>query len=97
MQPLVRYQKAHNVLVYIGEFSAVRWAPGRDQYIKDVIDIFEEHGWGWTYFALGGKKVWTGWDSRYEVAPGTPKRNLVYKGYDTTTWKLLKEYYKKNK
>jgi hypothetical protein len=94
--PLKQFQEKHKVPVYIGEFSAVRWAPGRDQYLKDAIDIFERNGWSWIYFAFGGQTVWTGWDPRYEAVSADSKRQLSYKGYDTSTWSLLRSYYKRN-
>ena len=28
LQPNLDWQKAHNVSIHIGEFSAIRWAPG---------------------------------------------------------------------
>ena len=51
MQPNVDWQKAHNVSIHIGEFSAVRWAPGNStcNYLNDVIELFEEWGWNWDY------------------------------------------------
>ena len=42
----------------IGEFSAVRWAPGADRYLADCTAIFEEYGWDWSYHAF---REWGGW------------------------------------
>lgn len=63
MRPLVAFQQRYNALIWVGEFSAVRWAPGSDQYLRDLVSIFDSHGWGWSYFSFGG---WKGWDPRYD-------------------------------
>jgi len=54
LQPAVDFQKAYGVHMYIGEFSAIRWAPDNSacRYLKDLIDIFEAHGWDWSYHAF---------------------------------------------
>ncbi len=57
-QPVAEFAKAYNVQVYVGEFSAVRWGKGADQYVKDVIDVMEEHNWDWSYHAF---REWQGW------------------------------------
>jgi hypothetical protein len=46
----------------VGEFSAIRWAPGADRYLSDLIGIIEAHGWDWTYHAF---REWDGWSVEY--------------------------------
>ncbi|OGV69531.1 MAG: hypothetical protein A3K19_13920 [Lentisphaerae bacterium RIFOXYB12_FULL_65_16] len=60
LQPVRDFQLAYNVHIYVGEFSAIRWAPGDSafQYLRDCIDIFEEYGWDWSYHAY---REWDGW------------------------------------
>ncbi|MDR3708809.1 MAG: cellulase family glycosylhydrolase [Capsulimonadaceae bacterium] len=58
LKPAIDYAKTYNVHIYIGEFSAVRWAKGADKYISDVIDVMEENGWDWSYHAF---REWQGW------------------------------------
>jgi len=58
LAPVRAFQKAYNVRIYVGEFSAVRWAPGAARYLDDLISIFEEYGWDWTYHAF---REWGGW------------------------------------
>ncbi|MCE5241431.1 glycoside hydrolase family 5 protein [bacterium] len=58
LQPVREFQLAYNVHIYVGEFSAIRWAPGAAQYLSDVISLFEEYGWDWTYHAY---REWDGW------------------------------------
>ncbi|HEY3328624.1 MAG TPA: cellulase family glycosylhydrolase [Capsulimonadaceae bacterium] len=57
-KPVLDYSKAYNVAIYIGEFSAVRWAKGADQYLKDVTSVMEEYNWDWSYHAF---REWQGW------------------------------------
>ena len=54
--------------MYLGEFSAIRWAPGDSayNYLQDLIDIFEEHGWDWAYHAF---REWDGWSVEHGPDP----------------------------
>jgi endoglucanase len=68
LEPAIAFQRDYHVPIYIGEFSAIRWAPGARDYIRDVIEVFEEHGWDWAYHAF---REWDGWSvehgpNRYE-------------------------------
>ena len=58
LQPIRDFQLKHKVPIFVGEFSTIAWAPGREQYLADLIDIFEEFGWDWTYHAF---REWSGW------------------------------------
>ena len=57
------FQLRHGARIYVGEFSAVAWAPGAARYIEDCISIFEEYGWDWTYHSFRG---WNGWSVEHE-------------------------------
>ena len=52
------YQQQHNVDIFVGEFSAARWAPGAPNYLKSMIRIFERWGWDWAYHAWRESEVW---------------------------------------
>jgi len=58
--PAIEFQNAYNVQIYVGEFSVIRWAPGDSgyDYLRDVIGLFEEYGWDWSYHAF---REWDGW------------------------------------
>jgi hypothetical protein len=84
LKPVVEFQRDYGARIYIGEFSAVRWAPGDSacNYLRDAIDLFEEHGWDWAYHAF---REWDGWsvehgpdpqDHRPTAAPGDRQRLL---------------------
>lgn len=48
---------------YIGEFSTIRWAPGAEQYLTDVIGLFEQRGWSWSYHAF---REYHGWSLEHD-------------------------------
>jgi len=60
MQPAIDFQQEFNVHIYVGEFSAIRWAPDNSayRYLRDLTDLFEEYGWDWSYHAF---REWAGW------------------------------------
>jgi len=84
------FQNDHNVHIYIGEFSAIRWAPGdsaRD-YLRDCIEIFEENDWDWAYHAF---REWDGWSVEHTGPKNATKRPTT----PTDRQKLLVDYFQK--
>ncbi len=75
LRALREFQINYNVPVWIGEFSAVRWAQGSEKYLKDLISIFDRYGWGWAYFNIGGMHAWN------------PNYNNIYPGNEKSSWK----------
>jgi endoglucanase len=78
------FQKRYRVHIYMGEFSAIRWAPDNSacRYLGDLIEIFEARGWDWSYHAF---REWDGWsvehggdrnDSRRAASPTDRERLL---------------------
>jgi hypothetical protein len=84
MKPAIDFQKKYNVHLYVGEFSAIRWAPNHSayRYLKDCVDIFESHGWDWSYHAF---REFNGWsvehgEDRSDTSPArepTDREQLV--------------------
>jgi hypothetical protein len=71
MEEVIHFQKRNpGTRVFVGEFGVIRWAPGGEQWITDAIDLFEKHGWDWTFHSLG---EWNGWDPTY--LPDAPVEN----------------------
>jgi len=70
MLPAIEFQRAFNVHIHLGEFSAIRWAPDGSayRYLRDCIQLFEEYEWDWTYHAY---REWQGWS----VEHGTDQRD----------------------
>lgn len=61
--PVREFQLRHGAKIFCGEFSAVVWAPGAEEYLRDCIGIFEEYGWDWSYHAF---REWSGWSVEHE-------------------------------
>jgi len=91
LKPVVEFQQKNNVHIYLGEFSAIRWAPDGSacRYLKDLIDIFESRGWDWTYHAF---REWQGWSAEH----GPDKADTKPAAQQTDREKLLREWYVKN-
>lgn len=91
LQPVVDFQKKHGIHIYIGEFSAIRWAPDNSscRYLKDLIDIFEANNWDWTYHAF---REWSGWS----VEHGSDRKDIKPAATPTDRQKLLNDWFKKN-
>jgi aryl-phospho-beta-D-glucosidase BglC (GH1 family) len=61
LEAVRKFSKQTGIPIYVGEFSAVRWAPkgSRERYVSDLISLFDAEKWAWTYHAWRG---WPGWD-----------------------------------
>lgn len=92
LQPAVDFQKRFNVHIYIGEFSAIRWAPEQSagRYLRDLIDIFEANGWDWTYHAF---REWHGWS----VEHGGDQGDTTRAAEPTDREKLLRKWFAGNR
>ena len=91
LQPAVEFQKTYGVQIYVGEFSAIRWAPDDSacRYLKDVIDILEENGWDWAYHAF---REWSGWSVEHGSDPKDNTRSQT----PTSRQLLLQSWFSKN-
>ena len=89
LQPVRDFQLAYNVHIYVGEFSAARWAPGAADYLRDCIELFEEYGWDWTYHAY---REWDGWS----VEHGSDPNDHQPAKQPTDRMKLLLGWFAKN-
>jgi hypothetical protein len=89
LQPVRDFQRRHNVHIYVGEFSAIRWAPGAADYLRDCIELFEEYGWDWTYHAF---REYDGWS----VEHGPDRADRQPSASPTDRQRLLLEWYGRN-
>jgi len=57
-----KWSATYNIPMFVAEFSCVRWAPrnSRDLWLRDSINLFNQHGFSWAYLDWRG---WPGWDS----------------------------------
>lgn len=90
MQPARDFQKQYGAILFCGEFSAIRWAPGAAQYIDDVASLLEELNCSWTYHAY---REWQGWSVEHDE--NIDNENRV--DYDTDRKKVLLKYFEKNR
>ena len=89
LQPIRDFQLKYGARIYMGEFSAIRFAPGAAQYIQDLIEIFEEYGWDWSYHAF---REWYNWSVEYDEDPHSKEPAKQ----DTERKKILLKYFSKN-
>jgi len=91
LKPVVEFQQTYNVHIYIGEFSAIRWAPDNSayRYLRDLVDIYEANDWDWTYHAF---REWSGWS----VEHGPDPKNTERMETPTDREKLLRGWFAKN-
>ncbi|HEX2949180.1 MAG TPA: cellulase family glycosylhydrolase [Armatimonadota bacterium] len=87
MQPAIDFQQKTGARFYLGEFSAIRFAPNNSaaQYLDDVLSLSEAHGWSWCYHAF---REWSGWDAEMP----TEKDNTV-RQTSTDRLDVLKRYF----
>lgn len=88
MAAAIDFQEEFNVHIYVGEFSAIRWAPDNSayRYLRDAIELFEEYGWDWSYHAF---REWDGWslehgavkEDRKPTAEPTDRKKLFLKWF----------------
>jgi len=64
LKPAMDFAARYRVQMYVGEFSAIRWAPGADRYLSDLVDIFDDQGWDWSYHAF---REWQGWSLEFST------------------------------
>ncbi|MDP8244537.1 MAG: cellulase family glycosylhydrolase [Candidatus Hinthialibacter antarcticus] len=85
MQPAIEFQQKTGAPMYVGEFSAIRWAPDGSalRYLKEVVGIFEQNGWHWSYHAY---REWQGWSLEHqgpidkpETVKSTPRLEFMKK------------------
>ncbi len=91
LQPVVDFQQRYRAHIFVGEFSAIRWAPegSAHRYLRDCIDVFEQHGWDWTYHAF---REWSGWS----VEHGADRENTQPAEEQTDREKLLHKWFAMN-
>jgi endoglucanase len=92
LRPIKDYQDKYRVPIYIGEFSAIRWAPGNSSfnYIRDCIELFEEYNWDYDYFAF---RTWDGWS----IEHSTGYHDSILPITKTDRELLLRSYFLQNK
>lgn len=77
-RPINEWVEKHNISanrIWVGEFGCNRHIEGVEHYLKDLISIFNQHKWHWSFYAFR-EDVWEAMD--YEL--GSEK--VFYKYWD---------------
>jgi hypothetical protein len=92
LKPVMEFQRKYGVHIYVGEFSAIRWAPDDSayRYLKDLIEIFEANGWDWTYHAF---REWDGWSAEH----GSDRADNAVSKTPTSREILLRSWFARNR
>ncbi len=99
VEPVRDFVRRTSAAIYVGEFSATRWAPNdsASRYLNDAIALFEAEKWSWTYLGYRG---YQGWDA--EIPYDKPRE--LFKGIvpearapHTPSIDILREAFSRNK
>lgn len=66
LAPAADFARKWRVQMYVGEFGVARWAKGADAYLADLVSIFEEYRWDWSFHAF---REWQGWNYEFDDDP----------------------------
>ena len=89
VQTTIDFQNKYGAKIFVGEFSAAVWAPGAAAYLDEVIKLFEEEKWDWTYHAF---REWNGWSLEHEGPPSDVRPSA-----DNDRKQVILKYLKLNK
>jgi hypothetical protein len=89
MQPAIDFARKYRVQMYVGEFSAIRWASGAEKYLADLTSIFEEKGWDWSYHAY---REWHGWSLEH----GPDEKDDQPSALPTERFKAIAHWWQQN-
>ena len=101
LEPARQFQLQYNVHMIVTEFSAIACAEPEDraQWTKDMIELFEEYGWDWTWHGLDD---WFGWKPNWIPSPDFTKKDFMKEKSwmnspkETPTANVLKSFMSKN-
>ncbi len=62
VQPALDFQLQHDVRMLVGEFSALRWADGAEEWLTDALTVFNTYNWDWCYHSHAS---FNGWNLTY--------------------------------
>ena len=88
LEPAFAFARKNQVTIWCGEFGTARWARGALSWMRDMIDIFDNHGIGWAYYSY---REWQVMDLEME----TKIKNQATPRYETDFVQLLKKSYAK--
>lgn len=93
LKPAIDFGKTNHVRMAVLSFGVARWAPGRETWTADVLDLFEQNGWDWMYSTTIG---YNGMNPTF--GPDDPDALTAEPGSEVTPqFKLMLDLWKKNK
>lgn len=90
LTPVIEFQQKYGALIYAGEYSVLRWAPGGADYLRDLTKLFDELQWHTTYHAF---REWEGWSLEHS-SDGADKRPAAT---ETDRARVIRDYFRANK
>ena len=79
--------------------KARRSVPGAAEYLGDLVNIFERHGWHWAFYQFRADSTWTERDFEYGTRPpgagyweavGRGEHPQLTRVEDNPVWNVLK-------
>ena len=89
MAPVRVFQQKYHVPIFVGEFGCARFAPGVEDWLRDQMDLYEQYGWSWAYWAF---REWDVMNIERSADP-TDKVNHA----DSPLVRLFKTYFAKDR
>jgi aryl-phospho-beta-D-glucosidase BglC (GH1 family) len=86
LDPVLSFQKKYNTPIFIGEFGCNRKVSSCVTYLDDLLSIFEDRGWSYTYF------LWRDIDEFDYEKEATGNTRVTESAY----MKLFKKYWSEN-
>jgi lysophospholipase L1-like esterase len=80
LQPVLEFQRRYKAPIYVGEFGVKRTADNANAYLRDLLKIFEEAGWHWTFWRFRDAPEWNpeyGPQDRQRTAKSTARAPLL--------------------
>ena len=102
LAPVAEWQKKHRIpssRIFVGEFGCSRSVEGAAEYLRDLVGVFERHGWHWAFYQFRTDSTWTERDYEYGTSPppagyweavGRGERPPLRRVEDNPVWNVLK-------
>jgi aryl-phospho-beta-D-glucosidase BglC (GH1 family) len=88
LAPVRAFQQKYHVPIFVGEFGCARYAPGVEKWLGDQVDLYEQYGWSWAYWA------YREWDVMNIERTADPADKTNHD--DTPLLRLFKTYFAKD-
>ncbi len=89
LKPVLSFQQKYHVPIFVGEFGCARYAPGVEDWLRDQLDLYEQYGWSWAYWAF---REWDVMNIERTADPADKANHA-----DTPLLRLFKAYFAKDR